>query len=184
MTISQGVKKRPSNLADVLVQVREALDQLGVPCDVLVGRAYEGERAGGPRVLFVPEVRGKLGPPLDMGFAASHWHGCEVYVRARDTAGDLDRFREAQATVDTIVDYLSVACTGRIEWGEIADNSPTQVETFGAELAFWFSFERQIPHDESRQNLVDTYSAGDDVNVPLGDVLSPAAVDISVLPAP
>lgn len=145
----------PSTLVDVLKQCIEALDAMGQFLPVLVGRQYLTTGAGSaPRVVFVPEYGGgSLEPPMELGMAARVAHACTVYVRGRESGGDVDRFRETYELADLVVDLVQTAGTGRIEWKSYEDGSPTDTEAFGAEVVFAFVFRRDIPHSAARWGL-------------------------------
>lgn len=145
----------PSTLADVIQQVADALQAMGNAVPVQVGAHYMAHFGVGsaPTVLFIPDVSGTVGPPQEMGNAASVSHGCRVLVAAGETGTDVDRFRAAYALADLVIDCLSTAATGRITWGTWADDSPTTVDAFGAAMAFAFVYRRDVPHAASRWRL-------------------------------
>jgi hypothetical protein len=147
---------KPSTLADVLRQVTQAFDAFGDATPILVGRKYlEDFGAGsGPRVVFVPERSGgAMGDPQFMGDAASMQHSCEVYVRAAESGDDLDRLAATYALSDLVTDCIETAAPGRITWGRLDDDSPVDVDVFGAGLKWTFFYERAILHDARRWSI-------------------------------
>ncbi len=156
-----NVTQPASNLAAVLQQITEAMGAIGDATPVLVGKKYiEGFGAGSaPRVLFVPEPKGKIGPPREMGNAASMTHSCDVAVRAREEGSDIGRFNAAYDLADLVVDLIDTACTGCLEWSDLRDNSPLAVDGLGADLAFSFTYRRDIPHSALRWSLAPATAA-------------------------
>lgn len=151
----------PSTLADVLAQVRDAFDAMGDATPIMVGEQYLEAGVGSDRrVVFVPESRGKIGPPIEMGNPASVTHSCDVYVRAADSADDFDRLKEVYALADLVIGLLVTAATGRISWGEYADGSPTDVPAYGAELVFSFTYQRDIRSAAKRWSLPAAATSG------------------------
>lgn len=154
--------RAPSTLIDILQQCKDALDAMGAFMPTSIGKAYLSEGAGSyPRVVFVPEAgRGKVGPPHEIGNAASVTHTCEVHVRAMESGEDVARFRAAYALGDLVIDLVQTAATGRIEWGSYSDGSPTDTDAYGAEVVISFSYKRDVPHSAVRwglaQALADT----------------------------
>lgn len=145
-----GLTGTPSTLADVLRAVRDMLSEAADGTPVLVGRAYLRAGVGsGPRVLFVPDIGGRLGPASEMGMVASATHGCEVFVRADERAEDFDRLTLVYALADRVVSAIARAGAGRVTWETYADGSPTDTDAFGAELALRFTFSRDIPHSQT-----------------------------------
>lgn len=140
----------PSNLTAVLQQVTDAFQAMGNATPIMVGAHYlENFGAGsGPRVLFVPERGdGAMGPPHEMGNAASMTHSCAAYIRDDETQGDVVRFNPCYELSDLVASCISSACTGRLKWGKAADDSPvTAPSGFGAGIAWSFTFTRDIRH--------------------------------------
>lgn len=144
----------PSTLDAVLAQVRDAFSAMADATTIMVGKQYLEQTIGAPpRVLFVPEQKGQLGPPLELGDAASIVHSCDVYIRAADTDDDLDRFAAAYALMKRVMGCLAVAATGRIVWGSFDDESPTDAPAYGCDLAFSFTYTSAVRHDELRWRL-------------------------------
>jgi hypothetical protein len=147
----------PSTLGDVLRQVTEAFDlayERKIP--IQIGAQYKQGlgQGGGPKVLFVPESGpGKIGPPIQMGNACSYTHAVDVYVRGEDSADDVGRFEQTYKLTDCVLGALTVAATGRIEFGKVGDDSPTRTPAFGAGVAFSFTYQRDIPHWDRRWAL-------------------------------
>jgi hypothetical protein len=152
VTSQQG---KPGTLADVIQQVTQALSKMGFAVPVQVGRQYRLKFGSGtdPKVLFVPDVGGTMGPPIDQGKAGSHSHGCDVFVRGKESGEDIDRFVATYALSDLVMACIAVACTGRIEWGEVSDDSPLMTDGAGAGLGFRFTYRRDIRHEPKRWAL-------------------------------
>lgn len=139
----------PSNLGDVLAHVRDLFRAAGNATPIMVGKKYLSDFGIGkpPRVLFVPDVDGAMGPPIEHGNPASDTHGCDVYVRAAETGDDIQRFRAAFALKGHVVDAVKRAASGRIEWrGKSGDDSPLVVDAHGADLTFGFAYQRDLRH--------------------------------------
>lgn len=145
----------PSTLADVLRQVIGAFQEMGNATPILVGRKYLEDFGVGapPRVLFAPEPAGKVRGPVEMGSAASIVHSCDVFIRGAESGDDVGRFDKAYELADLVIGCLSVAASGRIEWGAYADSSPTDVDAYGAEVALRFTYARDVRHSPLRWAL-------------------------------
>lgn len=146
----------PSTLADVLGQVIDAFGAVGDATPIMIGKHYLESFGTGspPRVLFVPEPDGEMGPPTEMGYAASDTHSCDVYVRGAESGTDLGRFVAAYALKGRVVTAVRRAASGRLEFRKRSgDASPANVDAYGAELAFSFVYTRDIPHDAAIRAL-------------------------------
>lgn len=178
-------KAPPSTLADVIGQVIDAFSAMGDPTPILVGKAYL-DRVGSPdaRVLFVPETKGKIDAAYEMGGPASITHGCDIYVRGAESGDDIERFRSAYALADRVVSVLAAAASGRIEWGTHEDESPTDVDAFGAELVLSFSYTRDVWHDTTRWELpaADASAASAQPAIPPGVPGTIDSIDVTTEP--
>lgn len=153
----------PSTLVDLIVQVKQAFSLMGDNTPIQVGKAYltknkEGQTNIGnaPRVIFAPEAlpgTGKIEPPEEMGKAASMVHSCIVYVRAKESGEDTERWKATYALADRVISCIQTAGTGRVEWLSLDDGSAIDSDGFGAELVFAFTYRRDIFHDAVRWNL-------------------------------
>jgi hypothetical protein len=178
----------PSTLIDVIEQVRTAFELMGNATPISVGRQYLSEGCGsGPRVVFVPErSRGRIMPSYELGNTASQVHSCSVHVRAPETGDDIARFRTVYALQDLVIDCLKTAATGRIEFGDVTDDSPVDTDAYGAGLRFDFSYKRDIRHDSARWSLDPAPAEGTfaNANPPPGIVASGATIVPTVTPPP
>ena len=139
----------PSTLSDVIGAVKAMFALAGVKVPIQVGSQYLSANQGtGPRVLFVPEPgNGRILPPIQMGFAVkSRLHGCEVRVREWPGKTEEETFAPVDALSDKVIAALSAAGTGRIEFSGVRDTSITPANTMGVEIAFTFTFQRDIPN--------------------------------------
>jgi len=180
---------KPSTLADLIFQVKQAFSKMGDATPVLIGKAYrtsnkDGQTnvGSGPRVVFAPESisgAGKVQPPQEMGKAASMVHSCLVYVRAKESGDDVERFRAVYALADRVISCIQVAGTGRVEWLSLDDGSPIESDGFGAELVFGFTFHRDIPHDPARWSLppADADTSADTAHPPPGTPAESVTID-------
>ncbi len=142
----------PSNLADVIAHVVDVFGAIRDTTPIMVGAQYLKLGVGSaPRVVFVPERGpGKVGPPLECGNAASITHSCDVMIRASETdvivSGneDLDRLRGTYRLSDLVIGTIQAAATGLITWGTYSDDSPTDVDAYGAGMKFGFTYKRDL----------------------------------------
>lgn len=150
-----GVYRPPSTLTDVLRQVEEALALMANATPMMVGKKYLEDFGVGaaPRILFAPEPRGNIGRPREMGNACSVTHSCTVYVRGAEGGDDITRFDNAYALADVALDLIITAGTGCIEWGEFSDSSPANVDAYGADVTFTFTYQRDVRHSATRWTL-------------------------------
>jgi hypothetical protein len=142
-----GLYANPSNLADVIRQVRDAFNESGDATPIMVGKRYIEWRGIGraPKVLFV-QTPGKLGPPIECGNAASITHGCTVYVHGSEDGDDIGRFDAAYQLGDKVIAAIRRAATGRLEFGAYNDVSPADVDGLGAMLSIAFTYQRDVRH--------------------------------------
>jgi hypothetical protein len=164
--------QEPSTLADVIGQVREAFSAMGDNTPIMVGRQYRSVKKTGtskigspPIVIFAPEAvpgAGKIKGPRYMGWAGNMVHSCLVYVRAKETGDDLERFKACYKLADRVIACIEVAASGRLEWLSLDDGSPVDVDAYGVEVVLGFTYSRDIPHDAKRWALPP---AGSDTSV-------------------
>ncbi len=145
----------PSTLIDVIVQIKQAMSLMANKTPISVGKQFLKNGVGsGPRVVFVPEASGSaIAPPLLMGNAASMVHSCAVYVRAKEDGDDAKRFANAYDLADLMISLIETAGCGHVEWLPMVDGSPVDSDAYGAELAFAFTYQRDIPHNARRWGL-------------------------------
>jgi hypothetical protein len=170
----------PSTLATVLRQVSQAFSLMGIAVPIQIGRQYR-EKFGagtGPKILFVPELRGRLDSAQSMGRAASWSHSCDVYVRGKETGDDLTRFDSAIRLADRVIGCLAVPCMGRITWGDVSDDSPLKTDGIGAGVGFSFTYRRDVLHDPARWALppADPDTGDDWGDPPIGTAAAGAVV--------
>ena len=147
---------KPSTLIDVIAQVRDVFQAIGNPTPIMVGANYEKHAGPGSaaRVVFIPERgAGKIDQRIVLGNAARMVHSCDVLVRSDATGDDVTRFRAAYELADLVIDCVQTAGSGRVVWGSLRDDSPDDVDAYGAGLRFSFTFERDVRHDASRWRL-------------------------------
>lgn len=142
-----------SRLSDLLRLVADELGNAGDGTTYLVGKKYLAEFGAGspPRVLFVPEVRGKLGPAtkLNAGYVASMTHACTVYVRGAEDGTDMGQFDAACGLGDRVMNALKMADPGHVTLapGNPRDESPLPDNAYGADVAFEFTYQRPVARD-------------------------------------
>lgn len=176
----------PSTLADVIGQVKDAFGAMGDATPIEVGAKFLEDLGVGsaPRVVFVPEAKGKIGAPQEMGGPASIAHGCDIYVRGAESGDDIERFRAAYALGDKVISCVATAAPGRIEWGSYEDGSPTDADAFGAELLLSFSYTRDVWHSPPRWGLsaATADSAAAQPAVPPGGPGTIDSIDVTTEP--
>lgn len=130
-----------STLATVLGRVYDLFQEAADATPIMVGKQYLEDFGVGaaPRVLFVPEVVGQMGDPLELGEEASTMHGCDVYVRAVEVADDIDRLAATYALHNRVVSALKRAGGGRLKFKNYDVQNQS---TYGADLVFSFTYER------------------------------------------
>ena len=138
-----------ATIADVFRNVGNLFRQAGDGTPIQVGKQYSAQSLGQPpRVLFVPEPKGKAGPPLEVGGrqVASFTHSCAVYVLAAESGSDEGRFDAAYLLADRVVNALWFSAPGRkiLEFGSFTDASPLDVDGPGAQVTFSFRFVRPV----------------------------------------
>ena len=139
-----------SPLSDVLRCINDMLSDIGDATPVLVCKRENLAPGVGsaPCILLVPDGRGTLGDPPPgtggTGFVAGITHGCAVYVRGTEGGGDLGRFDDAYRLADLVINALTRAARGRWGGGEYADDSPSDADAVGADIAFRFTYIRGV----------------------------------------
>jgi len=142
-----------SSLADVLRCISDIFTGITDATPILVGKEHLADfgTATPPRVLFVPDPKGSLTDPPDgcggMGYEGGVAHGCNVYVRGAEGGGDLGRYDAAYTLADRVVTALGRAARGRWVGRDFADDSPSGVDAYGADIAFSFVYTRGIQRD-------------------------------------
>lgn len=143
-----------STLADVLRLVQHVFSLMGDGTPLMIAEQYLHEPGPGsaPRVVFVPNKTGKLGPPLKLnaGYIASWTHGCEVYVRGAEPGDDPGRFEPAYALAGRVIDVIKALDPGHIVVapGNPEDDSPLRVDSPpGADIKFTFTYATNIAQD-------------------------------------
>jgi len=145
-----------STLADVIRQIIDAFREAGDSTPIQVGAQHrENFGAGsGPKILFVlsPPGGGKLMGGQSLGATASQVYACDVYVRAVEPSTDALECADALDKLQRrLVDYVSTACSGRIEWGPCSDDSPLRTPSgLGTGYAWSFAYRADIRHDAAR----------------------------------
>jgi hypothetical protein len=178
--------KLPSTLWGIIGQVKDAFSAMGDATPIMIGKAYAEQNGvgSGPRVLFLPEHRGRVGEPFRMGYACSIYHGCEVRVRAAENADDLARFDNVAPLTDRVLDCIATAGTGHITWNDYEPNPPTANDAFGAEIIFTFTYRRDVRHDEARWALPPA-TLDTDAPIPIqppGEAATDLTLDTTVIP--
>jgi hypothetical protein len=172
----------PSNLGEVLRFMVDAFAFIGDATPIEIGAQYIPHFGAGsaPRVLFVPEKKGKIEPPIEAGNAASMVHSCDVAVRFAEDGSDAGRFDGTYRLADRVIDGIDRACAGRVEWGDLRDNSPLNVDGLGADLVFSFTYRRDIRHGAIWALPADLTTPAPAFN-PLAPNAEPA-VDVTIAP--
>ncbi len=139
-----------SPLSDVIRCVRDIFGAIGDATPIMTGKHYLEDFGTGsaPRVLFVPDPRGKWGDPPTgtggSGYVSGVAHGCTVYVRGAEDGTDEGRFDNAYALADLVQNALLRAARGRVVGEDFGDNSPAGVDAYGADIAFSFTYARGV----------------------------------------
>ena len=143
-----------SRISAVARFVAAVFDLAGDPTPIMVGAAYVGTKdapapvGGGSRVVFVPHRKGTLSGPerIGSGYVGALSCICDVHVRAPESGDDTTRFDAAEALMDRVVNCLRCV-PGRIATISVEDDSPADVDAYGADLVARFSYYRGIPRD-------------------------------------
>jgi len=139
-----------SPLSALLERVGPIFSKAGDATPILIGKGHLEHGIGaGPRVVLVPDTKGKWGPPpkQNAGYLAGVTSGCMVYVRGAESGGDATRFAAAEALAQRVINVVHHLAPGRTTGGPWGDDSPVSVEAFGADLAFGFTYTWPVPTD-------------------------------------
>lgn len=185
MTLRAREYSPPSTLADVIGQVVDAFSAMADATPIMIGGKYLEHGSGsGPRVLFVPEPGGSVGPPALMGRPASVTHSCKIYVRGPEDGSDLERFKATYRLGDRVIDCVATAASGRVMWREYSDDSPVDVDAYGAGLVISFNYRRDVLHDEARWALppASADSAEPRPGLPPGEPGADMTLEVTTVP--
>lgn len=167
-----------STLGDLLRLFARMMTEIGDGTTIQVGEQYLKEFGTGapPKILFVPSPDGQLGgvPRLNARYVAGYTDSCRVYIRAAESGDDLGRLDHVDAMVDRVVNILKALGAACVEVGKgkPKDDSPLQVDAYGAQKVFIFSYTRGIPKNHeiwNRAFQVITPTAPTDPDRPQGD---------------
>lgn len=182
------VRQPTSTLADLIRLVTAALNGAGDGIEVMVGRQYLAQFGAGspPRLLFVPEERGRLGPPpkINANYVGSYTHGCKVYVRGAESGDDPGRFDAVYAFADRVVNAIKWAggAAGTIAPGNPLDSSPRAEDAYGADIVFEFTYTRAIARDPEIWGVPVTAISPPDPDRPQGS--SGKTIDVTTSAEP
>jgi len=149
----------PSTLSDVLRYVKALYVQAGLvrtlPSDpstgieFLVSERYIEQEGSPPRLLFVIDSAGKLGPVYELtGRSVGTWtHGCRVYAWGAESADDIARNDAAMALMMQAQAALQIAGVERATFGDVVREDDTNIVTFGEEYNFRFEYTWSVPRD-------------------------------------
>lgn len=180
-----------SPLSDVFRCVQSIFLDIGNMTPVLIGKKHINAfgMGSGPKVIFVPDPRGKGSEvPTGMGgvgYVAGVAHQCDVYVRAAEDGSDVGRFDAVYALADLVINCLERAARGRIDIDfAMADSSPTDVDAYGADLSFKFTYVRGVQRNPRVWALPPNPIAPSppDINRPPGTPASVVEADYTVTP--
>lgn len=179
-----------SPLSDVLRCIVDIFSGIGDATPLEVGKGYLDRGIGiGPRVVFVPDPRGKGAEvPTGMGgtgYVAGVAHSCDVYVRGAEDVTDIGRFDAAYALADRVINAIQRAARGRVEFDfSVSDASPLAIDAFGADLNFKFTYIRAVQRDQAIWALPANPIAASppDINRPPGTPASTVATVYTVTP--
>lgn len=167
-----------SKLGDLLRLFTRMMTEIGDGTTIQIGREYLKDFGAGapPKILFVPSPDGQLGgvPRLNARYVAGFTDSCLVYIRAAEVGDDLGRLDNVDDMVDRVVNILKALGAACVEVGKgkPKDDSPLQVDAYGAQKLFLFSYTRGIPKNHeiwNRAFQVITPTAPTDPDRPQGD---------------
>lgn len=174
-----AIQDRPiSKLSDLLRLFVRMLDEIGDGTTVQIGRQYLKQFGTGqaPRILFVPAPDGQLGgvPRLNARYVAGFTDVCLVYIRAAEAGDDFSRLDNVDDMVDRVVNILKALGAACVEVGrgKPRDDSPLQVDAYGAQKVFMIGYTRGIPRNHeiwNRAFQVINPTAPTDPDRPQGD---------------
>jgi hypothetical protein len=142
----------PAILSDLQGGILNLFTAIGDGTPIQVGKEYLRDfgLGTGPKVLLVPELRGKTLPALRIGGreVASVQHSVLALVRGAETGADVTRFDAASALADRVINAAKAAAPGRVTMGgDWKDSSPIDVDAYGAEASFTFLYRRPVYED-------------------------------------
>ncbi len=140
-----------STLPDVLDEIAWLFGQAADATPIMVGSQYLEHFGTGsaPRVLFVPDPKGKAGalPQLNVGFVAGVTNACDVYVRGAEDGTDTGRPRAAIMLMSRVINCLRRAAPARVRLLDYKADSPAKIDAFGADVALSFEYTWGVEED-------------------------------------
>jgi hypothetical protein len=174
-----AVQDQPiSKLGDLLRLFARMMTEIGDGTLVQIGRQYLEQFGTGaaPKILFVPAPDGQLGgaPRLNARYVAGFTDVCLVYIRGAEAGDDFSRLDNVDDMVDRVVNILKALGAACVEVGrgKPRDDSPLQVDAYGAQKVFMFAYTRGVPRNHeiwNRAFQVINPTAPTDPDRPLGD---------------
>jgi hypothetical protein len=182
-----------SPLSDLFRCVFDIFSEIDDATSIQVGKGYRewfgvGKEA---KILFVPDPKGQFtDPPTGCGgfrFEGGIIHGCAVYVRGVEDGSDIGRNDDGYRLADRVISALQRAARGRIGGGDFNEDSPTDADALGADIAFKFTYHRGIQRSKEVWSLPSNPIAQSptDINRPPGSPASTVEPNAVVMtPAP
>jgi hypothetical protein len=174
-----AVQDQPiSKLGDLLRLFTRMMTEIGDGTTIQIGRQYLEQFGTGtpPKLLFVPAPDGQLGgvPRLNARYVAGFTDVCLVYIRGAEAGDDFSRLDNVDDMVDRVVNILKALGAAIVEVGrgKPRDDSPLQVDAYGAQKVFMFAYTRGIPRNHeiwNRAFQVIQPTAPTDPDRPQGD---------------
>lgn len=184
----------PVSTLAVLIRLAErVLRELGDGTAVMVGRQYLVEPGPGsaPRIVFVPEDRGRLDGALKVsaGYLASWSHVCQVSVRGAEPGDDSGRLEPAYQLADRVIQILKGLDPAHVVLapGGPRDTSPQDVDGApGVDVTFAFTYTRSVAQDPAVLKAIRKIQSVSppDPDRPLGDTGQTFTVGAAAASAP
>ena len=181
-----------SPLSDVLRCVVSIFGLVADATPIQVGEQYLKDFGVGlgPKILFVPDPKGKAGDPPagsgGTGCIGGVTHGCDLYVRGAEDGSDIGRFDSAYALATKVRNAIERAARGRTTWTDYRDKSPIGTDSaYGADFALSFTYVRGEQRDAAIWKLPSNPIAASppDINKPDGTTPSTVGpLSLTVVP--
>lgn len=185
----QAVPAYPASpLADLMRAIVDFFGTVEPTTTIFVGERYLKQEGKPRRIVLVPETgnfSGVLG--VGEGSIGGLTMACTAYLWGAETASDLDRYDDATSLLHRFANVLKRIAGSRVKDAPIDRERGTNIETFGEEYQFRFSYEYGVPVDTEVWNYAipapsDPQLSPPPYNAPPGTPASTIAIDITVTP--
>lgn len=179
-----------STLADAVRLVQRLFSEAGDGTPIFVGAQHLDNLGPGfaPRIVFVPDEEGELGPPLKLnaGYVASWTHSAAVTVLGVEPGDDEGRFEPAYLIASRVIEAVKALDPAHLTVGpgRPRDVSALKAGGPGAAVRFTLTYARNIPKTAAIWRAAATLTAVSPPDVDRPEGSTGLEFDVSATAAP